>query len=83
MFLLIFYVSTDVRRWQDYVEPGDELETVQLRRTSRHVDGDDEGIDHLLPLPEGVLTRNLGLDIVVVVTKVLLFTLLIDWICHF
>ena len=52
------------------MEPGDELETAQLRRTSRHVDGDDEGIDHLLPPPEGVLTRNLGLDIIVVVTKV-------------
>ena len=75
--------SIDVRRWQDYVEPGDELETVQLRRTSRHVDGDDEGIDHLLPLPEGVLTRNLGLDIVVVVTKVLLFVFAIDRNFHF
>ena len=51
------------------MEPGDELETAQLRRTSRHVDGEEEGMDHLLPLPEGVLTRNLGLDIVVVVTK--------------
>lgn len=65
-----YFSSVDVRRWQEYVEPGDELETAQLRRTSRHVDGEEEGMDHLLPLPEGVLTRNLGLDIVVVVTKV-------------
>lgn len=67
---VLFISSVDVRRWQEYVEPGDELETAQLRRTSRHVDGEEEGMDHLLPLPEGVLTRNLGLDIVVVVTKV-------------
>ncbi|XP_046457283.1 LOW QUALITY PROTEIN: cytoplasmic dynein 1 light intermediate chain 2-like [Daphnia pulex] len=63
------YQHKYVRRWQEYVEPGDELETAQLRRTSRHVDGEEEGMDHLFPLPEGVLTRNLGLDIVVVVTK--------------
>ena len=69
-FLTLNLFLTDARRWQEYVEPGDELETAQLRRTSRHVDGDDEGIDHLLPPPEGVLTRNLGLDIIVVVTKV-------------
>ena len=61
----------DARLWQEYVEPGDELETAQLRRTSRHIEVEEEGMDHLLPLPEGVLTRNLGLDIVVVVTKVL------------
>ena len=67
---MFYFFSVDVRRWQEYVEPGDELETAQLRRTSRHVDGEEEGTDHLLPLPEGVLTRNLGLDIVVVVTKV-------------
>ena len=66
----IFFILADAKRWQEYIEPGDELETAQLRRTSRHVDGDDEGIDHLLPPPEGVLTRNLGLDIIVVVTKV-------------
>lgn len=65
----------DVRRWQEYIEPGDELETAQLRRTSRHVDAEEEGDDHLLPLPEGVLTRNLGLDIVVVVTKVFIYIL--------
>jgi len=57
------------RRWQEYVEPGDELEAAQLRRTSRHVESEEENNEHLFPLPEGVLTRNLGLDIVVVVTK--------------
>jgi len=63
------YQHKYARLWQEYVEPGDELESVQLRRTSRHIDSEEEGMDHLLPLPEGVLTRNLGLDIVVVVTK--------------
>lgn len=37
-----------------------------MRRTSRNLD--DETADNL-PLPEGVLTTNLGLDIVVVITK--------------
>lgn len=37
-----------------------------LRRTSRNLD--DEALDNL-PLPEGVLTTNLGLDVVVVITK--------------
>lgn len=63
------YQHRYTRRWQEYVEPGDELEAVQLRRTSRHVESEEETGDHLFPLPEGVLTRNLGLDIVVVVTK--------------
>jgi dynein light intermediate chain 1 len=50
------------------VEPGDELEQGSpLRRTSRNLD--EEGAD-VLPLGDGVLTRNLGLDVVVVVTKV-------------
>ncbi|XP_069678594.1 cytoplasmic dynein 1 light intermediate chain 2 isoform X3 [Periplaneta americana] len=56
-----------VKKWQDYVEPGDELEQGSpMRRTSRNLE--DEGGD-ILPLGEGVLTRNLGLDVVVVVTK--------------
>jgi hypothetical protein len=58
----------DVRKWQDYVEPGDELEQGSpMRRTSRNLD--EEG-GEILPLGDGVLTRNLGLDVVVVVTKV-------------
>ncbi|PSN57789.1 Cytoplasmic dynein 1 light intermediate chain 2 [Blattella germanica] len=56
----------DVKKWQDYVEPGDELEQGSpMRRTSRNLDEEGE----ILPLGEGVLTRNLGLDVVVVVTK--------------
>ncbi|XP_044738133.1 cytoplasmic dynein 1 light intermediate chain 1 isoform X2 [Chrysoperla carnea] len=63
-----------IRSWQEYIEPGDELES-PLRRTSRNLGDttDGDGIDPLddgsSPLPEGVLTHNLGLDIVVVVTK--------------
>ncbi|KAJ9574697.1 hypothetical protein L9F63_008132, partial [Diploptera punctata] len=50
-----------------YVEPGDELEQGSpMRRTSRNLD--EEG-EEILPLGDGVLTRNLGLDVVVVVTK--------------
>lgn len=50
------------------MEPGDELEQGSpMRRTSRNLD--EEGGD-ILPLGDGVLTRNLGLDVVVVVTKV-------------
>lgn len=50
------------------MEPGDELEQGSpIRRTSRNLD--EEGAD-VLPLGDGVLTRNLGLDVVVVVTKV-------------
>lgn len=56
-----------MRKWLDYVEPGDELDSSSaLRRTSRNMD-DELGE---MPLGEGILTRNLGLDVVVVVTKV-------------
>jgi len=58
------------KKWLDYVEPGDELDSAAaLRRTSRNMDDEGEG----LLLGEGVLTRNLGLDVVVVVTKVQIY----------
>lgn len=49
---------------------GEDMEMdSQMRRTSRNFD--EEGLQNdILPLGEGVLTRNLGLDVVVVVTKV-------------
>ncbi|XP_077291579.1 dynein light intermediate chain [Arctopsyche grandis] len=63
-----------IRSWQQYTEPGDEMEQAgsPMKRSSRNLndeielngDGDDG-----MPLPESVLTTNLGLDIVVVVTK--------------
>ncbi|XP_025832791.1 cytoplasmic dynein 1 light intermediate chain 2-like [Agrilus planipennis] len=62
-----------VRIWQEYVEPGDELDPASpMKRSSRNLgesDHDNE-LGEGLPLPEGTLTSNLGLDIVVVVTKV-------------
>ncbi|XP_050689112.1 cytoplasmic dynein 1 light intermediate chain 2-like isoform X3 [Eriocheir sinensis] len=55
------------RLWQDYVEPGDELEAGSpMKRSSRNLEGEDEPV---LPLAENVLTRNLGLHVIVVVTK--------------
>ncbi|KPI98532.1 Cytoplasmic dynein 1 light intermediate chain 2 [Papilio xuthus] len=64
--------KAQTQKWQRYTEPGDELEpaTSPMKRSSRNLadelahDDDDDA-----PLPEAVLTTNLGLDIVVVVTK--------------
>lgn len=58
------------RRWQSYVEPGDEVETGSpTKRISRTLDPNDLDPEELVPLPEGTLSRNLGLDLIVVVTK--------------
>ena len=73
---------TDIRRWQAYVEPGDEPDTGSpSKRISRNMEqsfsersaGPSE--EYLLPLPEDTLTRNLGLDLIVVATKVRLSNL--------
>ncbi|XP_055389678.1 cytoplasmic dynein 1 light intermediate chain 1 [Condylostylus longicornis] len=56
-----------VTSWQSYCEVGDDLDpSSPIKRTVRNNSVDD---DDLLPLPEGALLINLGLDIVVVVTK--------------
>jgi len=56
------------RRWQEYMEPGDELDAASpAKRHSAHIP--DEDADVLLPLGENTLTRNLGVDVIVVVTK--------------
>lgn len=89
---VLFLPSKDIRRWQSYVEPGDELEggggdgedaaQSPNKRISRNMEllespgggaggtlaAEDE--EELLPLPEGTLARNLGLDLIVVITKV-------------
>ncbi|XP_060532723.1 cytoplasmic dynein 1 light intermediate chain 2 [Cylas formicarius] len=59
-----------VRKWLEYVEPGDELDPASpMKRSSRNLgDADDEEYD-TSQLPESTLTNNLGLSIVVVVTK--------------
>lgn len=62
-----------MKMWQEYVEPGDELDPASpMKRSSRNLgEGDLDGdAEDGGPLPEGALTNNLGLDIVVVVTKV-------------
>ena len=64
MILIIFSFSTTVvRHFQEYVEPD---ETVEDRRRSGIKDEDKV----LLPLDENVLSDNLGLPMVVVLTKV-------------
>lgn len=61
-----------VTLWQTYCEAGDELDPGSpVKRTAR-LTSVDEDLD-VIPLPEGVLTANIGLDIVVVVTKVNFF----------
>ncbi|RXG72386.1 Cytoplasmic dynein 1 light intermediate chain 2 [Armadillidium vulgare] len=56
-----------VKAWRDYIEPGDELEANSpMKRSSRNLEN-EEDID--LPLPENVLSRNLGVNVIVVVTK--------------
>lgn len=76
--ILIKKKSTEVRKeaedrlknaWQNYCETGDELDanSPMNKRAARLSSVEDEA---MLPLPDEVLTKNLGLDTVVVVTKV-------------
>lgn len=55
--------------WQNYCETGDDFDANSPinKRTNRLSSIEDET---MLPLPDEVLTKNLGLDTVVVVTKV-------------
>ena len=58
------------------MEPGDETETSATsptKRVSRNLEqlSETQTEEELLPLPENTLTRNLGLDLIVVLTKVL------------
>merc|ERR1719290_397274 len=63
------YQQKTSRRWQQYVEPGDELDSSSpTKRQSRGL-LDQPSDEDLEPLPEGVLERNTGLDLIVVVTK--------------
>lgn len=64
--------NENIRRWQSYIEPGDEVDTGSpTKRISRNLSElhNDIDPDELLPLAEGTLSRNLGLDLIVVVTK--------------
>lgn len=67
----IVLLILDIRRWQAYLEPGDNVEsgggsTSPTKRISRNLEHDEE----FSQLPENTLTRNLGLDLIVVVSKV-------------
>ena len=58
-----FFKITDIRRWQSYIEPGDEVDTGSpTKRISRNLSElhNDIDPDELLPLAEGTLSRNLG-----------------------
>jgi len=65
--------NENIRRWQSYVEPGDEIETgsptKRISRSNLDQNGGDFDSEDMTPLPEGTLNRNLGLDLIVVVTK--------------
>ncbi|KAF7491912.1 Cytoplasmic dynein 1 light intermediate chain 1 [Sarcoptes scabiei] len=65
------YQELNQKRFQDYISPGDEIEGLSTLRLS-HDDSDPsnniESIDHD-QLPPDVLCHNLGLDIVIVITK--------------
>lgn len=65
------YREKCVRRWLDYVEPGDELDNiVSGKQNSSSNPRNSKNLEDEPILPENTLTRNTGLDIVVVVTKV-------------
>jgi len=58
-----------VRRWLDYVEPGDELDLAgSTKSTVSNKESKNQLEDEPL-LPGNTLSRNMGLDIIVVVTK--------------
>ena len=60
-----------MRQWQEYIEPDDAQsphQTTPRRPNPLHPAGEDEKV--LLPLGENTFTNNLGIPIVVVVTKV-------------
>jgi len=56
------------QRWQEYLEPADQQDATSPTKKGRGL-GDSDGEFELEPLPEGILARNLGLDLLVVVTK--------------
>ncbi|XP_023345071.1 cytoplasmic dynein 1 light intermediate chain 1 isoform X2 [Eurytemora carolleeae] len=62
------YQTETWQRWQEYTEPGDEQEVASPTKRGRGL-GEVEGEPDLEPLPEGTLARNLGLELLVVVTK--------------
>ena len=70
LVIMFHYVISVVREFQEYVEPDQAQTTPATRRggPTGHQKGDEDKV--LLPLGENTLTHNLGLHIVVVITKV-------------
>ncbi|XP_053322352.1 cytoplasmic dynein 1 light intermediate chain 1 isoform X2 [Spea bombifrons] len=56
-----------VRKFQEYVEPGEEFPASPQRRNTSSQDDQDDSV--ILPLGEHTLTHNLGIPVVVVCTK--------------
>ena len=57
-----------VTEWQNYCESGDDLDPGSPMKRTNRLSSVEDDLD-LLPLPENCLSTNLGLNIVVVVTK--------------
>lgn len=68
---MLYYLSMHccgcavVKQFQEYVEPGSDLEGVSPRRNA---ESEEESV--VLPLGDNTLTHNLGIPLVVVCTKV-------------
>lgn len=67
------YKKAQYKRYQEYISPGDEIEglvssQIKSRKLESSQSAGDENDDEQ-PLEDDVLTNNLGLDIVVVITK--------------
>lgn len=61
----IYYLG--IKRWNEYIEHGEDTEIdANFKRTSRNLEDEQD----IMQLGEGILSRNLGLDVIVVVTKV-------------
>lgn len=65
MHLVALCGSVVVKQFQEYVEPGSNVEGVSQRRNA---ESEEESV--VLPLGDNTLTHNLGIPLVVVCTKV-------------
>ncbi|KAI1285308.1 Cytoplasmic dynein 1 light intermediate chain 2 [Halotydeus destructor] len=66
------FKAQNVRRYQEYISPGDEIDVLVTSPVKPRSESMTESIAESLsrePLPDNVLTSNLGLDVIVVITK--------------
>lgn len=75
---LSYFLQIVLRQFQEYVEPDETsgAASVQMRRVSanpQHASATETVENVVLPLGENVLTENLGVPMVVVLTKVCCF----------